>query len=63
VAGLRVPVNAGITAPITVAKTVRMIEVLTDRPKIGPNIPIGIRVGLMSNENQKKTIYTVVRHA
>jgi hypothetical protein len=54
--GHRVVASAGTEVPIIVAKTVRMIEVLVDRPKSGLSIPIGISVRLVINENHKKTI-------
>lgn len=55
--GLRVAVKAGNSVPTRVAKTVRITEVCTDSPKIGPRAPMGMNVGLRSKENQKNIIF------
>jgi hypothetical protein len=49
--------------PITVENIVRMIDVLTERPNMGPNMPIWIRTGLQSRENQNSIICSTVRHS
>lgn len=49
--------KAGIVAPMRQANTERIIDVFTERPNIGPSIPIGTKAGLSRTENQKNIIY------
>lgn len=48
--------NAGIVAPMAQANTDKIIDVFTERPIIGPSMPIGTKVGLSNTENQKNSI-------
>jgi hypothetical protein len=49
-------VNAGIIEPMHDAKTLRMMDVLTEIPKIGPNMPMVMRPGDINIENHMKII-------